>query len=71
MATTFSSSANGSGSAPEAQRSGAQARRMDRQRATETSLDTTYTGDIIPPHTPVRSLILAFDGTGKYISVYD
>ncbi|KAI5116432.1 hypothetical protein M0805_000211 [Coniferiporia weirii] len=35
-----------------------------RRVATETSLDTNYVGEIIPPHTTARSLVLCFDGTG-------
>ncbi|KAH8110703.1 hypothetical protein DFH11DRAFT_1513988 [Phellopilus nigrolimitatus] len=35
-----------------------------RRVTTETSLDTTYHGEVIPPHTSARSLVLCFDGTG-------
>ncbi|THH03449.1 hypothetical protein EW145_g6243 [Phellinidium pouzarii] len=32
--------------------------------ATQTSLDTTYAGEVIPPYTDRRTLVLCFDGTG-------
>ena len=38
--------------------------KLVQREITEKSLNTKYVGEVIPPQTPFRTLVLCFDGTG-------